>query len=72
MVEKAIYHWKWKCVNITLGQLDENGWKYPYLVSVLIKFKIPGGKRGFQTWILPCQWKFIWVKTTLGKRDENG
>ena len=48
LVEKAKDHWKWKCVNITLGQLDENGWKYPYLVSVLIKFKIREKKEDFR------------------------
>ncbi len=48
LVEKAIYHWKWKCINITLGQLDENGWKYPYLLSVLIKLKIREKKEDFR------------------------
>jgi hypothetical protein len=37
-----------KVRNITLGQLDENGLKYPYLVSVLIKFKIREKKEEFR------------------------
>ncbi len=43
MVAIAMYHWKWKCVNITLGQLDENE-----SGVTLIKFKIPGKKEDFR------------------------
>ena len=33
------YHWKWKCVNITLSYFDENQWKYTFLVLEISKIK---------------------------------